>query len=891
MKNRTLAAALAVAALFASPCAFAQEDPAPPPDTNPEATKPEEKKQDEKPKPNKDIDETVKDLERIEGRFIPYRGLFSIYRKKQGMTDTLLMEVPADKLDKMYLLQATASTGLTGTRMPIFQGAPLGDIPMMMTLVDDSRIVLLQPTLNFRSPKDVPMQRTIDRGFPATIVASLPIVARQRSRNSYLVEIGAFLRSDIADFTSALGQGPGSYAIDRSFTYLDSLKVFPDNMVARTAFRLNRVGSGPGDRSLLFFVSYNFSELPDTDYRPRIGDIRVGYFQTSYTDLSNNTSYDNNVNYIERWNLQKADPNAALSPPKKPIKFYMDNGIPERFRDAVRAGLLMYNKAFEAIGIKDAIVVEQMPDNADWDIADVRYNIIRWTTGNSFAVALFRADPRTGEILNAAINMDSVFAASGAQEFDTLIDPGPYFPRHEHPGEEPTAMAGSSGVGRPRFGATPSPCNYLADSAQEAQFGLLALDLLEPEGALDKERYVKQRITHIVAHEVGHCLGLRHNFVASTEFAFTQLKDGNLVRQNGVAASVMDYLPTNLAALNQPGTDFFSQSIGTYDRWAIEYGYRAIDARTPEEERPALLQIASQGNLPGHLYQTDGMADAWDPNVSRWDFSRDPLEYVSARMRLTRSLRLTLDQRVPKQGESFYEYTRGFNILLRSYIGATVFATRFVGGMNVSDNFRGDADEKLPLVPVPAAQQRQALGLLNQYVFSEDAFSLPKRNYALLAPNPNRPREASSNARRFPVFDTYSDFQRAVLETIFDPENQNRIVNNEFRAASPADTLSLATLYRSVGGNIWSELTTGKEISALRRNLQRAHLDLLINTVTGRLRDVPRDGVTLAWEQLRSLKGKIMAALPTVKGEYGRPHLEEAKMRIDRALTATTLIN
>ena len=381
----------------------------------------------------------------------------------------------------------------------------------------------------------------------------------------------------------------------------------------------------------------------------------------------------------------------------------------------------MYNKAFEAAGFKDAIVVEQMPDKADFDIADVRYNVIRWTNGNPFAIALLRANPMTGEMLNAAINMDAVFATGGASEYDGFVTPS--FAKHA---QEPD---GQNGL-----------CEYDRQSMADMNAGMTILDLMAPDGVpFDKETYIQQRITQVVAHEMGHCLGLRHNFIASKAYTLAQLGDPAFVAENGCSSTVMDYNPFNLSALGKKGVAFYSPSIGPYDKWAITYGYADFGAKAPEDELPRLHQIASQTNLPGHLYQSDGMADDWDPNISRFDFSSDPLAYVSKRMQISDNLLRTLDTRLPKPGDSYYEFTRGFSRLLNYYTGATIYTTRYIGGMNVSNNFKGDPGEKPTIKPVSGIEQKRALNLLNQYVFAPTALNFPKRYYTMMAPEPEQP--------------------------------------------------------------------------------------------------------------------------------------------------------
>ncbi|GAB4467630.1 MAG: zinc-dependent metalloprotease [Armatimonadaceae bacterium] len=889
--TKTLIAALLCGTLATG--AVAQEAPK----ANPLAAKPaeaaakkaEDKKDEKKPEKPKTIDELVKDFEKIE-------GVFTFYRKVENGKDTLYMEVPETALNKMYLLQATASTGLASTRFGYFQGEPLGDIAIELRRAGEDKIVIVEPVLSHRAD-NAEMKRTIERGIPVTILHTADIKAQQEERKSFLIDANEFFKTDIPEFSAGLGTGPGSLTLDGRFTYIDSLKVFPENAVIRTMYKLNRVGPANlgGPRAVPFAVSYNLSAIKESSYKPRVADPRVGYFLTTYKNISDNANYDQNVSLIQRWNLEKADPNAPLSPPKKPLVWYMSNDIPLKYRDAVKRGLLMYNKAFEKVGIKDAIEVRQMPDDADWDIADVRYNIIRWTEGNPFAIALFRAHPVTGEILNAAINMDGVFATGGALDFDITIDPASYFPQphlneanHEGHEHSPT------GERKPGTGAKRSHdtryCTLQKESLHNFRFGMTAVEMLAPVGSFDKEKYIEQYVTEVVAHEMGHCLGLRHNFIASTQFDANQLKDPKIVAAGGIGGTVMEYSPFNIFALKQKGVDYYAQTVGTYDIWAIQYGYMPIDAPTPEAELAILRKHASKTNMPGHAYRSDGLANSYDPRVSTFDLGKNPLDYVSRVMDVSNYLLKTLDSRLPKAGQSYFEFTRSFNNLLSSYFGATRYATQHLGGIEFSDNFKGDPGEVMPITPVDGKRQKQALDLLNRYIFSAGAFNYPKAHYAKLAPNPNAGYEASAFNRRYPVFDSISNFQQQAVRQVFSSDTLTRMVNNEFRSPANTDLLTIPTLFRSVGGEVWSELATGQEITALRRNLQRAHVDQLISIVKAPTGFYPRDAVTLAWDQLRTIKARCDAALPKAKGEYGKPHLSETAMRIERVLDAETVL-
>jgi uncharacterized protein DUF4953/uncharacterized protein DUF5117 len=837
----------------------------------------ESKKEPEKKEPEKEksIDETVKGYEKL-------TGLFTFYRQKKGSKDALMLEVPEERLGQRLMLQITASTGTGDTAAGIYHGQPIRDLLVELQKVDDSKILVLQPNIDYRAPGDAPTRRTLERTYPATVLESFEIKARQPERKSLLVDVSDLFKADIADLGMRLDRA--GYSLDRGSSYIDQLKVLPENVIVRTVYQVNRKAGPPGGpaarprapgatgpRSFPFALSYDLYALPKTSYRPRIGDTRVGYFSVSHEDASDASKRDKTVNYILRWNLEKADSAAPLSPPKQPIVFWIDNAVPEKYRSAVREGLLMWNPAFERIGIKDAIVVKQMPDDADWDIADVRYNVVRWTTGMPFAVALFRANPLTGEILNAAINFDAGFATSGAAYYQTIVDPTKQPEPETGAEEDPTHL-----------------CTYGVESAREAYVGELAFEALQtPNAPFDREAYIHDYIRQVIAHELGHNLGLRHNFTASTECAFDQLKNAAWVKQHGVTASVMDYNPPNLAAIRQKDVDYYSPVVGDYDLWAIEYGYRPIPVASPAEEQPELARIAAQCNWPGHAFQSDGMADQFDPMVARFDLGKDPLDWTARSFALSRHLLFTLGARKPKAGESYFEFTRDFNALVSQYLRAASYTSRFVGGLTVSSNYRGDAAERPPLLPVAGEKQQRALRLLNLYVFAENAFAFPRAYFTMLTPDPNEPgNQPGAEEREFPLYSSFASFQRGMLQRLFAADTLTRLANNEFRAPNPTEALTQATLFRTVGDAIWSELRTGKEVSALRRSLQIDHLNLLIDAAVQRSPELPADAITLSWEQLRLLKSRLTAALPRAHGEYGPTHLREALSRIDRAMQA-----
>jgi hypothetical protein len=837
-------------------------------------------------KKEKTIDEVVKEFEKIE-------GVFTLYRKTEGGRDTIYMEIPESRLGKYLMLQATASTG---TASQIVAGDPISDMVLYFAQIQPEKVALVSPNLGYRADPSKPIAKAVERSFHDAYLEFFKVEARQKDRQSLLIDVSDLFRGDIAQVSRIFqggpmmipGMGGGGYNLDRTNTFISGLKMFPENMVVETTYNFTGGGGGPrmmddflssgvDRRSIVLKVNYNMFMLPEEGYTPRRADARVGYFTSDYTDFTRDSDQNLTVRNILRWRLEKEDPGAALSKPKKPIVFWLDKAIPTAYRPAVAEGILAWNKAFERVGFKDAIEVKQMPDDADFDHADMRYNVIRWVASpvGGYAVALFRANPVTGEILNASITVDSNMVRYVRGEADRLIDPTQYFEpkenahsHHHHPGKA---------------------CNFAHEAVTQARYGKFAGQFIAAD-RFDSDRYLHEFIAHVVAHEMGHILGLRHNFSASTQFTLDELADGDRVRAYNTAASVMEYTPFNIAAIRASNVPFYSPTVGKYDIWAIEYGYKDLGKSDPVAEIPLLRAIASRTNEPGLAYQSDETADRFDPLVTRFDLSRDPLEYWSRSMRMARHLLFNLDERSPKVGESYWEFTRDFNMLLSMYVQGAAISSRYVGGLHLNANFRGDKDERPTIAPVSADDQRRALELLNTYIFAENAFEFPRHYYQRFAPNPdaNFMEAFLAGPQDFPVRDMFSNIQRSALRTIFRGDVLRRIANNEYKKGAAAPALTMPTLFRSVGDTVWAELGTGREVSPLRRQLQRSHLDLMIDMVIkGGVTD---DARMLAWEQLRTLNTRIEGAKGRTKDEYTPVHLAESQMRIQRALAAQQTI-
>jgi hypothetical protein len=691
-------------------------------------------------------------------------GLFSLYHNLEK--NQLYAEVRPDQLNRNFFLVSTVGAGLG--EFGLYRGMPLRDFPFVLRRLQNT-VQVVVPNVYFRSRLGDINQRFVDEFFSDSVVATLPLLSIHPERQSLLVDLAPLLTQSsptLADLSSL--SGLLGYGLNSSNSYIDTLAAFPLNLEFEVFYNFANQGADPllgllslpDGSSFNLGVHYSLSELPqDNGYRPRPADERIGYFVTAYQDISERRSRDRFVRYINRWHLEKQDPSAEVSPPQEPLVFWIENTVPLEYREAVRQGILMWNTAFEKIGFKEAIQVRQMPDDADWDPADIRYNTVRWTDSWDGGVALgpSRANPFTGEILDADVLVDANFMRTSHQNYRILVDDPPLSPLEwyrltQNPNictaqmglpylqdsqfrqafRAATAMEAPQGIDR---------C-YSLEANQQLTIGATTLSLLHNTLSSDPEmeRYLNQFLAHVIAHEIGHVLGLRHNFEASTLLRPEQLNDVSLTQEQGLANSVMDYLPPNLAPPELEQGDYYSTTIGAYDQWAIEYGYSSFDDLSPLAERRALQAIAQRAPEPELAYATD--EDVWsgiDPYVNTFDLSDDSFTYSQWQMELAQRLWTKLEQRFPGPGQSYDEVRPIFNRILNYYFSQAANLTSYIGGRSFNRYHQGDAPDRLPLEPVSVAEQRQALAILQQQMLQADAFNFPPQFGGPAPPAPVAP--------------------------------------------------------------------------------------------------------------------------------------------------------
>jgi hypothetical protein len=854
--------------------------------------------------PKKNFAELVKDAKVT-------KGLFTFYQTEEQT----YLEILPDQFDKTYMLSLTcdSSIGEAG----FYAAESCGETPI--TFHKQGLLVqLVAKNARFVAEPNSPMERAVRHSFSDSILGSAKLESLpDPERKSVLIDLGAVLLTDIP----MMGYNLEStfripYHFDPKNSYFGTLKSFAKNIEIETVAHYsaehpqipplaNPDGSPPPEtppppgnlpdvRSMQFRFRYSISELPQTGYRPRLADDRVGHFFTQVQDYStSDESFETSRRYIHRWHLEKQDPSAPLSPPKQPIVFWMENTIPVEYRDAIREGVLMWNKAFERIGFKDAMEVKQQPDNADWDPADVRYSTLRWFTGYpdpGFAEGPSRANPYTGELYDADIRFDAGMTRFMHQQYDNLIYPAamPWLEKPRRPFLAP-------------WNAGPSDfCDYAQGAALDAEF---AFDVLlsrgmDPSGA-EAQKLVHEFLVEVTAHEVGHTLGLRHNFRASTVHSFEQSQDAELMQREGLSGSVMDYIPTNIAERGMKQGPYQQTTLGPYDYWAIEYAYKPIDAATPEAELPELRKIAARSSEPMLAYDTDedaGISDGafdMDPLVNRFDFGSDPLKYYAHRIKLADEAMANIESKLEKPGEGYQILRRSFSVAFGQQGYGLTLASKYIGGVYHYRDHVGQPGSRIPFRAVPAAEQKEALDLLSSHLFSPSTFQFsPQLLNKLASPRFTDFGDFVSNANsRFdvPIHEIVLSLQNAVLDRLYHPVVLSRILDSEI--TSPTNAFSVGVLFSELEDSIWAETKAPGatlNIDSYRRSLQRAHLRKLVGLLL-RETKVPEDAQTMARQNLVALRTQLQAASgkPGVKMSLEtKAHLSESISRIDNALKA-----
>jgi len=638
------------------------------------------------------------------------------------------------------------------------------------------RVLLIAPNLDYRSSSSNPAEQlAVRQSFAESVLAGFKIEAEENG--VVLIDATSFFQEDIFRVAEQLkGNKQGDYKLDpdRSAITVENTKNFPLNTEVESVLTFST--DSPAEQSLVATVTpdahsvtvrehYSFVQLPEPGYQPRSYDPRAGFSVVAYRDYSAPLGSPLDIRLIARHRLERKNPEAALSDPVKPIVYYVDRGAPEPIRSALVEGASWWNQAFEAAGFKNGFHVEVLPEGAD--PMGVRYNMIQWvhrsTRGWSYGSGI--VDPRTGEIIKGLVTLGSLRSRQ----------------------------------------------DYMIGEALLSPYG--NLERVDPQ----MEQMVLARIRQLAAHEVGHTLGLEHNFAASAIAPGT---------------SVMDY-PHPWITLDASGkldlSHAYATGLGAWDKVAIQYGYSQFKSGT--DEHTALDNILTKAQNNGLYFITDDDArplGGAHPHAHLWDNGPNPTDELDRILKMRATALARFGENAIPRGTPMAQLEDTLVPLFLLHRYQTEAAAKQIGGLEYRYALRGDGQVVTQIVS--SADQKKALDTVLK-TLSPEALTLPEPLLRILPPRPpayQRTRE-SFPAHTGLTFDPLAAAESAAdltLKLLFDPDRASRLVEY---AARDASNLSLNDVIKAVIRTTWqAPRTTG--LQAITQSvIETATLENLLN--------------------------------------------------------------
>ncbi len=732
---------------------------------------------------------------------VAYEGLFTVY---QDTTDgTSKIAIDEDQIGKEFIYFTYIENGT------VFAGRFRGQFrenTVLKTRRNYDRIEFVKVNTNFYFDPDNALSKASEANMSDAILASEEIIVHDKEAGKFLLNAdNLFLSETLHEVKPPRfpGQSPFAFSLGRlskEKTKYREINSYPQNtdLVVEYVFdEQYPLGGGGNDitdpRSVSIVAQHSLIEMPENDYEIRLADPRVGYFTTQVDNLTSE-SHTPYRDLVQRWNLKKKNPDAAMSEPVEPIVWWIENTTPVEFRDAIREGVLAWNKSFEKAGFRNAMVVKQMPDTASWDAGDIRYNVLRWTSspyppfggyGPSFV------NPRTGEIIGADIMLEYVFFTNRVKMSELWTA-----------AEQLEQMHAKD----------PRMCSVGYNLYENLTLGRAVL-MDRGASKAEMDQLIHEALVQLTLHEVGHTLGLNHNMKASNLHSPEEINNEELTKRVGLSGSVMDYMNVNLALNEEDQGQYYTTVPGTYDDWAIQFAY---DPDAEGEARDELLARSTE-----HELQFGNDADdmrspgkAIDPKVMTGDMTSDAVEFAKTRIELVNKMLPRIKDKYSKEGQSYQELYDSFMTLFGNYSNSGRVMSRYIGGVYVDRGFAGQPGATQPYTPVPLDYQKKAMNYLTEYIFAPDAFDAPNDLYNYL----------QRQRRGFNFFSTSEDpklhamilnMHQGVLAHLLHPNTVERITNTELYG----NKYPLGTFMNDLTAAIFNADIRGN-VNTFRQNLQ-----------------------------------------------------------------------
>ena len=762
-------------------------------------------------------DEKEDGLEAFLKDLIHFPGLIDVYRNDDDGKVYFLIK--KDQLEKEFIYFAHILDGIVeaGT----WRGNYLDNgIVKFVKYFDQIRIDRINTAYVFDETN--PLSKSKNANISNSLIDSLKIEKTSESEDKFLIDVTSLLLSENLSkitVTSYKDDPKDNFkigSISKNKSSINAVLNYPEN----TDFEINFVFSNSSNKPIenqdsrnnSISLRFSFINYPENNFETRIEDQRIGFFSERKTNLTSTdiTPYEDLIN---KWHLEKKDKDKEKSAPIKPILFWIENTTPYELRPIIKNAVLAWNIAFEEAGFIDAIEVKIQPDDADWSAGDIRYNVLRWTSspnppfggyGPSFT------NPRTGEILGADIMLEWIYLTNRVRYSEI-------FENQE--------------IHNKDF------CLNSLIKQENRMFGKLAAEALDLKEN-DISRLYEEDLYQLILHEVGHTLGLNHNFAASTLHNNSDIHNPEITYKEGLSSSVMDYHALNIAPLGIKQGQYADIKPGNYDILAIRYGY------TPELSKKDLNKMLDKYSSDEYLFGNDGddmrsPGKGIDPRINTGDMTNNPVGYAKDRILLSQNLIPNLYDTLKVKSDSWESIYQGYRILLRQIHTSAEIISRQVGGVYINRGFMSD-QEKNPYEVVPYDIQKESINILTEYYFDSAKFFLPS----------NVVSKMQRERRSFDFFGKTEDpkIHKMILngqKKVLKHFTNSRVLKRLTDTSLYGNKYLPNELFRDLTSSIFNE-SKSRKLNGIDQNLQNYYLKRLIMIFKSGSFDSPSISASLA---------------------------------------------